>query len=318
MYDIVIYHRDCADGFTAAWAAKGALPDGTSFVSANYDDKHLPFVEGYHVLVVDFSYSKNKLAELLTKGALSVTILDHHKSAQEDLAEFMVGSDGEVNLDPPDVFAAGCAELEVAPIRAWFDMERSGAQLAWSYFYGGLEPNLVAYVGDRDLWKSELYKSREVSAFVFSHDFDFNVWSDLQVKLEDHMSNVTEEGTALLRQHDKDVRDMLKLTQRGMIIGGYNVPVANLPYTMASDGAGMMAALPDAPFAAVYFDKADGGRKFSLRSSKEHGIDVSEIARRYGGGGHKHSASFTIPYQFEFGSIEIVGTPEQNVPLTSE
>src|SRR6478752_5767295 len=150
MYDIVIYHRDCADGFTAAWAARGALPDNTEFRAANYDDKDYPDVMGKHVLILDFSYSELKLREMRdVGGALSITILDHHKSAQEDLAEFMVGSDGEVNLDPPDNFTAGSRDMLVVPIRAWFDMERSGAQLAWSYFYGGDEPQLVSYVGDR-------------------------------------------------------------------------------------------------------------------------------------------------------------------------
>ena len=65
-----------------------------------------------------------------------------------------------------------------------------------------------------------------------------------------------------------------------MVIGGHRVPVANLPYTMASDAAGAMAE--DAPFAACYFDRADA-RVFSLRSRGEDGLDVSEIAARYGG-----------------------------------
>jgi len=32
-----------------------------------------------------------------------------------------------------------------------------------------------------------------------------------------------------------------------------------------------------------------------LRSAKEGGLDVSEIAEKFGGGGHKHAAGFTIP-----------------------
>lgn len=44
-------------------------------------------------------------------------------------------------------------------------------------------------------------------------------------------------------------------------------------------------------FAAVFHEGADGWRHWSLRS-KPGGADVSEIARAYGGGGHKHAAGF--------------------------
>jgi nanoRNase/pAp phosphatase (c-di-AMP/oligoRNAs hydrolase) len=35
---------------------------------------------------------------------------------------------------------------------------------------------------------------------------------------------------------------------------------------------------------------------FSLRSTEE-GLDVSEIAKLYGGGGHKHAAGFKVPHE---------------------
>lgn len=76
-----------------------------------------------------------------------------------------------------------------------------------------------------------------------------------------------------------------------MNIGGYNVPVSNLPYAMSSDAGHIMGK--GEPFAACYTD-TEKGRVFSLRSSPE-GVDVSEIAKQYGGGGHKHAAGFTIP-----------------------
>lgn len=46
------------------------------------------------------------------------------------------------------------------------------------------------------------------------------------------------------------------------------------------------------PFAAAYWDEADGTRRWSLRSSETDGVDVSEIAKLYGGGGHVHAAGF--------------------------
>jgi len=46
------------------------------------------------------------------------------------------------------------------------------------------------------------------------------------------------------------------------------------------------------PFVVMYFDTADK-RVFSLRSRGE--VDVANIAKRYGGGGHAGAAGFTMP-----------------------
>lgn len=78
-----------------------------------------------------------------------------------------------------------------------------------------------------------------------------------------------------------------------MVIGGYKVKVANLPYTFSSD-AGHELALGN-PFGACYWDTPEG-RVFSLRSTDE-GIDVSSIAASYGGGGHRNAAGFKLSFE---------------------
>ena len=49
---------------------------------------------------------------------------------------------------------------------------------------------------------------------------------------------------------------------------------------------------PDALFAAGYFQRADRKWQFSLRSRE--GFDVSEVAKKYGGGGHAPAAGFEV------------------------
>ena len=52
---------------------------------------------------------------------------------------------------------------------------------------------------------------------------------------------------------------------------------------------------PDCDFAMIwYYDHDDRMVKVSLRAFHDH-IDVSEIAKKYGGGGHKKAAGFTLP-----------------------
>lgn len=80
-----------------------------------------------------------------------------------------------------------------------------------------------------------------------------------------------------------------------MVIGGQEIWVANIPYTLTSDAGNLMAR--GEPFAACYWDTPNG-RVFSLRSTKD-GADVSAIAKSYGGGGHVNASGFQMPLGWE-------------------
>ena len=184
-------------------------------------------------------------------------------------------------------------------MQARFDMTKSGAMLAWEYCHPGEPaPQLVQYVQDRDLWRFKLDGTREISAALFSEAYEFETWDRYEATLgtPGGRALVTAEGGAIERKHHKDVEELLGLSMRHMVIGGHRVPVANLPYTMASDGANTLAE--GNTFAACYFDRGDGHRQFSLRSKPE-GADVSLIAAAYGGGGHARAAGFQVPIGWE-------------------
>lgn len=292
---ICIYHGNCADGFTAAWAVWKALGAEVEFVPGIYGAAP-PDVTGADVIMVDFSY-KRPVLDQMAKTARSILILDHHKTAASDLAAFGTNMS---DWKPPfgwkrhtmNVFQDICEGIPYASSYVIFDMGRSGAQIAWDFFHPDTpRPELVNYVADRDLWRFDLPRSRDVAAWYFSHPYDFTVWDDLAATLETGAGRnaAAGEGAAIERKHHKDISELLKVTCREMVIGGHRVPVANLPYTMASDAAGAMA--DTAPFAACYFDRADA-RVFSLRSRGDDGMDVAEIAASYGGGGHRNAAGF--------------------------
>ena len=290
--DICIYHAPCQDGFTAAWAIWKRWPD-VEFVPGVYGDEP-PDVTRKRVLLVDFSY-KAPVLRRLAESAAFVAVLDHHKSAEADLADFAVEA-----IDWTTRFEdEGLAGLAIHNIQAVFDMTRSGAMMAWDYAHPGeLAPGLVQHVQDRDLWRFNLPYTREIAAALFSHDYDFDTWDWFADELASPVGRhaLVREGAAIERKHHKDVAELLDQTQRYMVIGGVRVPVANLPYTMASDAANALAE--GNPFAACYFDNGSGRRVFSLRSKAE-GLDVSEIAVRYGGGGHARAAGFSMPLGWE-------------------
>ena len=85
MKTLCIYHGNCADGFGAAWAVRAAFdPRRIEFHAGVYQSPP-PDVTGRLVLMVDFSYKRPVLEEMADK-ALAILVLDHHKTAAEDLA----------------------------------------------------------------------------------------------------------------------------------------------------------------------------------------------------------------------------------------
>ena len=150
-------------------------------------------------------------------------------------------------------------------------------------------PRLIEHIQDRDLWRFALPGTREIQANVFSYPYDFDVWDKL---MEADVETLRDDGAAIERKHHKDIAELVGVMKRRMVIGGFNVPVANLPYTLANDAGHLMAQ--GEPFAACYWD-IPTGRVFSLRSTAA-GQDVSAIAKTYGGGGHRNAAGFQVSY----------------------
>lgn len=271
---LCIYHGNCADGFGAAWAIRRRFGDKVRFYPGAHG-KAAPECEGEDVLLVDFAYPRAQL-EAMAESARSVTVLDHHKTAENDLRPLL---------------ASGRIQGE-------FDMDRSGAAMAWDWCFPDQErPRLIQHIQDRDLWQFRLQGTREITAVLFSHEQVFEIWDGLARALEDPAAReqLMTIGETLERKHRKDVADLIRATGRTMVIGGETVPVANVPYMFVSDAGSRMSE--GKPFAACYFDTPNG-RKFSLRSQPD-GRDVSVIAESYGGGGHPRAAGFIKPIGWE-------------------
>jgi len=264
----VIYHANCIDGFTAAWCAWKVYDDSATYIPAQYGEPP-PDVAGDDVLVLDFSYSRDVLLAMKA-SAKSLRVLDHHKTAEANLAglNFCV-----------------------------FDMDRSGAGIAWDELKTGARPPLVDYVEDRDLWRFALPESKAINAFVGSFDFDFATWCDLSDTLFDNLRrpSVLMCGAAILRKEHRYVQSMCR-EARFVEFVGHTVPVVNAPYVNTSELVGALAEYPQGegvvPFAAGWFQRRDGKYQYSLRSRGD--FDVAKLAETFGGGGHKNAAGFTV------------------------
>ena len=299
--DVFLYHAPCDDGFGAAWAAWQKWGDDVEYIPCTYG-KAPPDVTGKHVLMGDFSFKRPALEDMANK-AKSIVILDHHKTAQEDLAPFKVEFCGAARLAPADIpgMLRDMAELDRPPVLAHFDMEKSGARLAWEFCHPEKEvPRLIRHIEDRDLWRFTLPYTRIISLLLRSYPYNFKTWTQLAAALDDDgQRNATLlEAAGITRFYDRKISEMV-MQARTIALASVDVPAANCSWAFASDVAHELLRLfPDAPFAATYYDRADGRRSFSLRSD-DNRTDVAEVAKRFGGGGHRNAAGFetTIPWE---------------------
>lgn len=275
MKTYVLYHANCYDGFGAAWAAWTALGDDAEYIPVSYGDDDLPAMEdGSIVVIVDFSYDRETLLALAERME-EVTVLDHHKTAEEELA----------GLD----FAI-------------FDQNKSGAVLAWEYWYPHEEiSTLLLYVQDRDLWNWNMSHSKEVSAALRSYDMEFEIWDRLAASTLE----LIDEGAAILRFTDKQVEMICRQTILGEI-EGYIVPIVNATAFWSEVGHLLLGQYPHAPFSASWHVISDKRVKWSLRG-RDTGdfsdFDVSKVAKVYGGGGHQKAAGMVTGIDLLHNSI---------------
>ena len=263
----VLFHGpSCNDGFTAAWAAWTVMGDNADYIPVNYGDK-VPDVSSYTDLyIVDFSYPAATLLELAV--GRRVVVLDHHRTAEQDLKDLNLPNEGMIK----------------------FDMNKSGAVLAWEFFHPKIAlPKISEYVQDRDLWQWKLSHSKEVSAALDLTERTFAGWSEFNQQLldDDGYNNIIVTGSAILKFINQKVDLACKKARLG-VLAGHEVPIVNSAIWQSEIGEKLCG---NYPFAAVFYINTDGKYVYSLRSRSE--FDVSAVAKNFpGGGGHKNAAGF--------------------------
>ncbi|WP_024516964.1 DHHA1 domain-containing protein [Bradyrhizobium sp. Tv2a-2] len=284
MKTLCIYHGGCPDGYAAAWCVRKALGDAVEFYPGVYQ-KDPPPCDGRDVILVDFSYKAHVLHEMASKAA-TILILDHHKTAQEDLASLPPPLDGPYNPAAMLAWQRECNSPNA--MHALFDMDRSGAAIAWDYFVAGERPDFIEYVQDRDLWRKQKAFGDQFSIALASYPQDFMVWDML---IERGVSSLIEEGYSINRYYRQRVEE-LKSHAYMAKLGNHLVCIANAPYFAASEVAGELSHREGAAFGACYFEVEPGKFQYSLRSRGD--FDVSAVAKQFGGGGHKAAAGFAL------------------------
>lgn len=273
-HTLCIYHGGCTDGVAAAWAVWKARPNTRFYAGVYQQEPPWDQIDGANVLFVDFSYKQPVMREIVTR-ALSVEVLDHHKTARDDLQP---------------LFDEGL-------VTGVFDMDRCGAMIAWDQFHDGPCPALLQAIDAQDRWLDsrdpELIMSLRSQPHRPAND-EAASWRQLMRHWDYMMTpqgtlELMTDGAAIHRYYRQRV-DETKPHASPMRIGGYVVPAVNAPYYLASDVAGELAQDSACGIGAVWWRNSDGGVTFSLRSRGD--VDVGVLATEYGGGGHAGAAGF--------------------------
>jgi nanoRNase/pAp phosphatase (c-di-AMP/oligoRNAs hydrolase) len=264
---VVIYHGKCSDGFGGAWVAWKKFGDSATYIGAEDRDHHHVDLSNKEVYLIDYSYPLDVMLEI-EKTAKKFVVIDHHVSVKENIEKIQ---------------------------NHFYDVHHSGAYLAWQYFFPSQKvPKLIEYIEDGDLYIFSLLDSRPILAYLYVCDFDFLVYEQISKDLEtEHgYAKILEQGTLLRTVHERQVEYFAK--KAGLVeFEGYTIYAVNANNIVASD-LGHILSQKQGPFALI-FNYEKWGWKCSLRGDGT--VDLSLIAKKYGGGGHHNAAGFAIPVE---------------------
>lgn len=269
---LIIYHgRKCPDGFAAALAAWLFYQGRAEYLPLDHGDiktvDELPALAGRAVYILDFSFSADILRGIEERAA-KLVMLDHHKSAAEKLTGF----------------SCRCGVVH-------FDMEKSGARLAWEFFHpAAAVPGLVRFVEDRDIWTWQYPESAGFLAALDMEPLDFARWAEIAAFSPAQLTDLMARGQAMDEKFRKLAADIAEGVQP-VVFNGQKGLMVNAPGVFHSL-VGNMLSEKSGTFALMWHVGKSGGVKVGLRSQR--GFDCIPLADSMGGGGHAQACGFKM------------------------
>jgi len=272
MRKVCLYHAGCPDGFGAAWSVWRAWGDDADYRPIGHDEPLDPDgFEDAHLAFVDI-FTRTETLRALGEVAARVVVLDHHVTSRDRFH-----ADPELEN-----------ELTSAGHHVHFDLSHSGAVLAWRHFHEDEPPTLLEYVEDQDLWAWKLPHSEEVNAAIGSYPRTFEAWDELASR---PIEALVAEGEPLVRQARIEVLRAVKKAHP-LTVAGRRIEAVNATAHRSAIGHALSErAAYGEPWGCVY--RVSGGRvDATLYSIGE--LDVAAVAVRFGGGGHRNAAGFSV------------------------
>lgn len=264
---VVLHHGDCPDGFGAAWAAYQKMGDTADYVPVQHGNGIPEGLVGKEIYMLDFCFPRDTMLDLIEKNK-KITVIEHHITKEQD-----------VKLAQEYVF----------------DNNHSGAILSWQYFHPGQPaPLLLRYIEDQDIWKLEMANGREINSFIDSVDYNFDYWNKLAQDFEDSekLKAIIEKGSIIARYEDELAKRLISENTRSIVLDGHKGYVINAPHEIASLISSILFKENKTDLLVSWVEEMSRVH-VSLRSNGS--INVGELAKKFGGGGHRSAAGFSLP-----------------------
>lgn len=263
------YHKSDLDGHCSGAIVRQENPE-CEMIGVDYDDtlESLNMVGGFQaneaVFVVDFSFTISDMEYL--KSHTNLVWIDHHKSAIEKMGDFECDGTREVG--------------------------KSGCELTWEYLHPFSMPKAVKLLGRYDVWD---HKNPDVLPFQYGFKSlkntlpESEIWEYYLLPNPSGVGELIKVGNIILDYESKQNEIYAKGMYYEVVFEGYRAIVINKAYQNSKIFDSVYD--PEKHDIMILFGVKPNEFKYSLYSAKED-IDVSKIAVKYGGGGHKVASGF--------------------------
>ncbi len=220
------------------------------------------------VVLVDFSLPLDSMNRI--RATADLTWIDHHKTAIEALASLK----------------------DIAGTR---DLEDAACVLTWkTYFPDQSVPDAVVWIGDRDVWRFACPETAAFNAGIYQENCNPEndaLWGQLLADDRPLIDELITRGEILHRARLRNIRGRVEHFGFEVQFEGHKTLAVNFP---GSGDIGEYIRKRGYEIGYCYVDAVQNSRLVTLVSLYSDQVDVSEIALKFGGGGHKGAAGYVF------------------------
>ena len=281
------YHNDLDGRCAAFWVSLSvgikdlSLPSELIEINYNIPFPFKKIKAEEQVWIVDYSISPEEMNRLL-KITTDITWIDHHKTAIEKYKDFPIKIRGlrKVGL-------SGC-ELTYLYIHQ-LTARGDGCIKKLNNKHIKEIPLFTQFVGDWDCWRFTHGEQRvrhfKTGIEMCKHSYKDNIWFDLLTE-KISIDDICKKGSNGLLFQKHLAKKLIKSWSFPVNFEGYNCIALNAG-CCNSDYFDSVSEEYD-----IYITFISDGSKWIVSLYSKNSIDVSKIAKKYDGGGHKGASGF--------------------------
>lgn len=277
---ICVHHNKDLDGFASGAIVRRKFPDceligwdyGYPIPDLGYQNK---------VILIDISFPIEEMLKIADNNEL--IWVDHHISARKEYEN--------------------CIDIRKTNIKYIYQLGIAACEIGWKHFFPDEEmPKAIKLLGEYDTWREAGtdYWNETILPFQFymrtictsPETFPYEVLNEFPSVLDEIIYNFIDAGKSILKYQEQ--QDRLNCERGAFDRIGYNgFRLLCLNQTAFSSDTMKSVYDPEKHEILVGFNYSGSFWRVSLRTLKED-IDVSQIAKANGGGGHVRAAGFEV------------------------